>query len=230
MAAGGAPRVAAAAEALGAMREAGRQVEGLLGRLGFRLVAGVDEVGMGPLAGPVVAAAVVLPSRGRPVPVADSKTLDPAVRERLAGRIRRRAVGIGIGVVEAADVDRLNVYQAGLEAMRRAIATLAQAGVVPDFLVLDGRALPGASIPQVSFPKADEFVASAAAASVVAKVERDAMMTALHADYPEYGFASHMGYGTPAHLAALAAHGPSPIHRRSFAPVALAATRGAIKS
>lgn len=210
------------------MKVAGRHVERLLHRLGYRTVAGIDEAGMGPLAGPVVAAAVVLPPAGRLPPVADSKTLTASIRERLARRIRRVAVAVGVGVVEPADVDRLNVYRAGLEAMRRALAALP--GVRPDFLVVDGRAIDGVPVPQACFPGADGFVASVAAASIVAKVERDAIMTALDAAYPHYGFRAHMGYGTPAHLAALAAHGPSPVHRRSFAPVALAATSGAMDS
>jgi ribonuclease HII len=210
------------------MIAATRHVERLLHRLGCRTVAGLDEVGMGPLAGPVVAAAVVLPCGGRLPAVADSKTLTAPVRERIARRIHRVAVAVGIGVVEPADVDRLNVYRAGLEAMRRALAALS--GVRPDFLVVDGREIDGVGVPQAWFPGADGFVASVAAASIVAKVERDAMMTALDHAYPHYGFASHMGYATPAHLAALAAHGPSPVHRRSFAPVALAATRGAVNS
>jgi ribonuclease HII len=197
---------------------ASRYVERLLHRLGFRVVAGIDEVGMGPLAGPVVAAAVVLPSSGRVPAVADSKTLTARARERLAGQIRRSALGIGVGVVEPADVDRLNVYRAGLEAMTRALGQLVD--VRPDFLVLDGRTLDGVQAPQAAFPQADAFVSCVAAASIVAKVERDAIMAGLDHVYPAYGFASHMGYCTPAHLAALETHGPSPVHRRSFAPVA----------
>ena len=210
------------------MNPAGRHVERLLHRLGCRAVAGIDEVGMGPLAGPVVAAAVVFPQSGRLPRVADSKTLTAGVRERLARRIRRAALGVGIGIVESSDVDRLNVYQAGLEAMRRALAAVE--GVQPDFLVVDGREIAAIGIPQASFPGADAFVASVAAASIVAKVERDAIMRRLDATYPHYGFASHMGYGTPAHLDALARHGPSPVHRRSFAPVAVAATRAGEES
>ena len=201
---------------------ASRHVERLLHRLGYRFVVGLDEVGMGPLAGPVVAAAVVLPVGGGVPAVADSKTLTARMRARIAARVRRVAVGIGVGLVESHDVDRMNVFQAGLEAMRRALRGLD--GLRPDFALVDGREIPGLAIPQCAFPGADGFVASVAAASIVAKVERDAIMVRLHEAYPAYGFATHMGYGTPAHLAALEEHGPSPIHRRSFAPVAFAAT------
>jgi ribonuclease HII len=205
------------------MRAASRHVERLLYRLGCRAIAGLDEVGMGPLAGPVVAAAVVLPRAGRVPAVADSKSLTAPARERLARAVRRVALGVGIGVVEAVDVDRLNIYRAGVEAMRRALAALSD--VRPDFLLVDGREITGIGLPQACFPKADTFVASVAAASIVAKVERDAIMTALDRVHPGYGFASHKGYGTPAHLAALAALGACAAHRRSFAPVALAGPR-----
>jgi len=196
-------------------------LETLLWRVGIRHVAGVDEVGMGPLAGPVIAAAVVLPAGTAIDGVADSKVLTAVARERLAVEIRRRAVGVGIGCVEPAEIDRLNIYQAGLTAMTRAIQALAP--VVPGFVLLDGREIPWLTIPQSAYPKGDAFVCSIAAASIVAKVHRDALMRALDADYPDYGFARHMGYATAAHLAAIRAHGPSPAHRRSFAPVRAAA-------
>jgi len=205
-----------------------RHVERLLSRLGCRVVAGLDEVGMGPLAGPVVAAAVVLSRTGSQPAVADSKVLTAEDRERRARRIRRAAVAVGIGIVDPIEVDRLNVHRAGREAMRRALASLS--GVRPDFLVVDGRELDGVGVPQACFPKADAFVASVAAASIIAKVERDAVMVGLDEVYPAYGFASHKGYGTPAHLRALAAHGPCPVHRRSFAPVAVAAARAGVDS
>jgi len=192
-------------------------LEALLWRLGIPHVAGVDEVGMGPLAGPVVAAAVVLPPGSAIDGVADSKTLTATARERLDAEIRRRAVAVGLGVIEAAEIDRLNIYQAGLRAMARAVAALAP--VVPGFVLVDGREIPELALPQSAYPKGDSFVASIAAASIVAKVYRDALMRALDAVYPEYGFARHMGYATRAHLAAIRAHGPSPVHRRSFAPV-----------
>jgi ribonuclease HII len=197
-------------------------LETLLWRVGIRHVAGVDEVGMGPLAGPVVAAAVVLPPGTRLDGVADSKTLTAAARERLDAEIRRRAVSVGLGVVEAEEVDRLNVYQAGLCACRLAVEALA---VAPGFVLVDGREIPGLRVPQSAYPKGAGFVCSIAAASIVAKVHRDALMRALDARYPGYGFARHMGYSTRAHFAAIRERGPSPAHRRSFAPVR-AAVRG----
>jgi ribonuclease HII len=130
---------------------------------------------------------------------------------------------VGVGVVDVAEVDRLNVYRAGQEAMRRALAALAP--LAPDYLLVDGREVPRLGIPQSAYPKGDAFVASIAAASIVAKVRRDAIMRDLGATYPAYGFERHMGYGTASHLAALRQHGPSPVHRRSFAPVDAVAPR-----
>ena len=200
---------------------AGPHLERLLWKVGIRTVAGVDEVGMGPLAGPVVAAAVVF-SPGMMVDgAADSKVLTARARERLAAEIHARAAAVGLGVVEPAEVDRLNIYQAGFAAMRRALAALAP--VVPGFVLVDGREIPGLAIPQSAYPKGDAFVCSIAAASIVAKVHRDAIMRALAETYPAYGFARHMGYATAAHLRAIREHGPSPVHRRSFAPVRAAA-------
>jgi ribonuclease HII len=198
-------------------------LETLLWRVGIQHVAGVDEVGMGPLAGPVVAAAVVLPPGTRLDGVADSKVLAAPVRERLAAEIRRRALAVGVAVVEADEIDRVNIYQAGLRALRRAVEALT---VVPGFVLVDGREIPGLTMPQSAYPKGDAFVCSIAAASIVAKVHRDALMRELDERYPGYGFARHMGYSTRAHFAAIRMLGPSPIHRRSFAPVR-AALRGA---
>ena len=199
---------------------AGAHLETLLWRVGITYVAGVDEVGMGPLAGPVVAAAVVLPVGTRLDGVADSKVLRAAVREQLAVEIRRRALAVGVAVVEPEEIDRLNIYQAGLRACRLAVEALA---VVPGFVLVDGREIPGLSMPQSAYPKGDAFVCSIAAASIVAKVHRDALMRELDERYPGYGFARHMGYSTRAHFAAIREHGPSPVHRRSFAPVRAAA-------
>ena len=199
---------------------AGAHLETLLWRVGILHVAGVDEVGMGPLAGPVVAAAVVLPTGTRIDGVADSKVLRAAVREKLAAEIRRQALAVGVAVVEPDEIDRLNIYQAGLRACRLAIEALA---VVPGFVLVDGREIPGLTMPQSAYPKGDTFVCSIAAASIVAKVHRDALMCELDERYPGYGFARHMGYSTRAHFAAIREHGPSPVHRRSFAPVRAAA-------
>ncbi len=195
---------------------AGPHLETLLWRVGIRTVAGVDEVGMGPLAGPVVAAAVVLAPGTEIDGVADSKVLQAAVRERLAVEIRRRAVAVSIAIVEPDEIDRLNIYQAGLCACRRAVDGLP---LVPGYVLVDGREIPDLPMPQSAYPKGDSFVASIAAASIVAKVERDALMRRLDERYPVYGFARHMGYATPSHFAAIREHGPSPIHRMSFAPV-----------
>ena len=197
-------------------------LETLLWRVGLKHVAGVDEVGMGPLAGPVIAAAVVMPPGSYVDGVADSKVLTAAARERLAEEIHRRALTVGIGVVEPEEIDRLNIYQAGLCALRRAVEALA---VVPEFVLVDGREIPGLAMPQSAYPKGDSFVCSIAAASIVAKVHRDGLMRDLDRLYPGYGFARHMGYSTRAHFAAIREYGPSPIHRRSFAPVR-AAGRG----
>jgi ribonuclease HII len=175
---------------------------------------------MGPLAGPVVAAAVVFPPGFKLDGVADSKALRAIVREQLDGEIRRRALAVGIGMCEPDEIDRLNIYRAGLCACRRALEAL---GIVPGFVLVDGREIPGLPMPQSAYPKGDSFVCSIAAASIVAKVHRDAIMRELDGRYPGYGFGRHMGYSTRAHFAAIREHGPSPIHRRSFAPVRAAA-------
>jgi ribonuclease HII len=197
---------------------AGPHLERLLWRVGIRCVAGVDEVGMGPLAGPVVAAAVVLPPETTIAHVADSKQLTAAQRERLDVEIRARALAIGLGVVEPDEIDRLNIYQAGMKAKREALAALAP--LVPGFVLVDGREIPGLGVPQSAYPKGDAFVLSIAAASIVAKVFRDAIMRRLEDVHPGYGFAKHMGYATAVHLRAIETQGPSPVHRRSFAPIA----------
>jgi ribonuclease HII len=183
---------------------------------GARFVAGVDEVGVGPLAGPVVAAAVVLGDDVDLPGLDDSKCLTAAMRERLAREIRERAVAWAVAEVEAAEVDRLNVYRAALEAMRRAVLGLA---VVPDHLLVDARRIPGVDPPQTALVDGDACDGSIAAASIVAKVHRDALMQRLDRRFPGYGFARHKGYATREHLRALHALGPCGVHRRSFAPV-----------
>lgn len=192
------------------------RVERDLWRAGVTKVAGVDEVGVGPLAGPVVAAAVIVPEGMRLRGVDDSKKLTPALREVLAAEVAARALGIGIGVVEVADIDRLNIYHAALEAMRRAVLALP---FTPEHVVVDARRIPNLDVPQTALIHGDARSFSVAAASIVAKVTRDRMMRELDVLYPQYGFRDNMGYGTPGHLAAIAQHGPSPVHRRSFAPV-----------
>jgi len=183
---------------------------------GVRLVAGVDEVGMGPLAGPVVAGAVVLPDEPDLPGLDDSKRLTRAARERLAGAIREQALAFAIGTVPPVEVDRRNVYQAGLEAMRRAIRGLS---LTPDHLLVDGRSIPDLELPQTRIVGGDRSDGSIAAASIIAKVHRDALMRRLERRYPGYGFVRHKGYATREHLEALRRLGPCPVHRRSFAPV-----------
>jgi ribonuclease HII len=181
---------------------------------GVHRIAGVDEVGIGPLAGPVVAAAVVFEPNAMIPGVDDSKRVKPEVRERLAQRIREDALGVGIGVVQVEEIGRLNVYHAGILAMRRAVEQLPMA---PEHLLLDAREIPAISIPQSSFTKGDRLSFSIAAASIIAKTYRDGLMVELDRIYPRYGFAQHKGYCTPAHMRAIERYGPSVVHRKSFA-------------
>ncbi len=184
---------------------------------GHRNVAGVDEVGVGPLAGPVVAAAVILPESVDLPGLNDSKKVSRLARCRLDAAIRSQAVAIGIGEVPPSEIDRINILQATLEAMRRAVAAL---GDLPDHLLVDARTIPSIAVGQTALIGGDGRDGSIAAASIVAKVHRDSLMRRFHADHPGYGFDRHMGYGTAQHLAALRRLGASPIHRRSFQPVA----------
>lgn len=183
------------------------------------LIAGVDEVGRGPLAGPVVAAAVIL-DPARPIAgLADSKTLSPLRREQLAVEIRAKALAWALGRAEVAEIDRLNILQASLLAMQRAIAALS---IVPDQALVDGNRCPLLACPCRAIVRGDATVPAISAASILAKVARDAEMGELHERYPRYGFAQHKGYPTAAHRDALRRFGPCPEHRRSFAPVAAA--------
>ena len=185
---------------------------------GYRLIAGLDEVGRGPLAGPVLAACVVLPEDFDLTGIADSKKLTERQRERAEARIRREALAIGLGLVEPDMIDRINILQATHQAMRDAFNALSPA---PDYALIDGLPIRNFPCPaQKSIVGGDGLCASIAAASIVAKVARDRLMCEYDAHYPEYGFAGHKGYGAAKHLAALRQHGPCPIHRRSFAPVA----------
>ena len=200
-----------------------RTLENALRRVGFVHVAGVDEVGRGCLAGPVVAAAVLLdPARHIP-DLADSKLVPPAERDRLAVRIRRDAIGWALGEVAPADIDRLNIHRASLEAMRRAVAGLVPQ---PDVVLVDGFRVPGLEMAQRGIIHGDRLVASIAAASILAKVYRDGLMRDLHAADPRYRYDRHKGYATPAHLAAVARYGYSSIHRHSFRPRSLFDTIG----
>lgn len=181
-----------------------------------RLICGVDEAGRGPLAGPVYAAAVILDPR-RPVPgVKDSKKLSPANRVRLAGEIRAQALAWSVAWATVEEIDRLNILNATLLAMRRAVLDLALA---PDEVLVDGNRCPDLPYPCRAIVKGDDLIAAISAASILAKTERDKEMARLAVIHPEYGFDRHSGYPTAEHLAALAAHGVSPVHRRSFGPV-----------
>ncbi len=189
-------------------------------------VAGVDEVGVGPLAGPVVAAAVVLPEPVDLPGLDDSKKLSAPRREALAERIRSQAIAIGIGEVEPNEIDRLNIHRASLEAMRRAVEAV-DAKCPVDHLLVDARIVPGVRLgadQQTSLVRGDARDGSIAAASIVAKVHRDAIMQRLERTHPGYGFGRHMGYGTAEHLDALQRLGATAQHRRSFAPVAAVVT------
>lgn len=185
-------------------------------RCGYRRIAGIDEAGRGPLAGPVVAAAVILPVHARLAGVDDSKQLSEAERERLYPAILDQAVGVGIGLADAGEIDSLNILEATRLAMRRAIDNLAPA---PDYLLIDAVTLPAVRIPLRPIVKGDALSLSIAAASIIAKVTRDHLMSAYHATFPQYNFLSHKGYGTAEHLQMLARFGPCSIHRRTFAPV-----------
>jgi ribonuclease HII len=180
------------------------------------LVAGVDEAGRGPLAGPVVAVAVILDDLQPIKGLRDSKTLGAATRERLAIEVRARALCCSVAEATVDEIDRLNILHATLLAMRRAVEGLR---LVPSRVLVDGNRLPLLNVPAEAIVKGDAKVAAISAASIVAKVHRDALLAALHEQYPAYGFAEHKGYPTPEHLAALRRHGACAAHRRTFAPV-----------
>jgi ribonuclease HII len=182
-------------------------------RTGLTRVAGVDEAGRGPLAGPVVAAAVVLAPDRRVRGVADSKVLPPDRREELFALIHERAVAIGVGIVDHLTIDRINILEATRVAMSQALAALT---LVPQLVITDFVSLRSVPCPQRNLVDGDARCASVAAASIVAKVTRDRLMREADQTYPEYGFARHKGYATPEHIAAIDRHGLCPLHRRSF--------------
>jgi ribonuclease HII len=183
---------------------------------GFARVAGIDEAGMSPLAGPVVAGAVVLPLGYRREGIDDSKKLSAEQRNELVVHIKREAIAWGVGIVEPEEIDRINIYRAGLLAMRRAVEALS---VVPDYLLIDARSLKELAIPQRGIVRGDAQSISIAAASIVAKTTRDGLMVELDQRFPGYGFARHKGYPVHEHCRALAELGACEVHRRSFAPV-----------
>ena len=188
-------------------------LEWVLWKSGIRHIAGADEVGVGPLAGPVVAAAVVFPPGTFISRVGDSKRLSPQVRLEVAQIIRQKALGVGVGLAEVTEIDELNVYHAGLLAMRRAVENLP---LRPDHLLVDAREIPGLFMPQNKFSKGDGLSFSIAAASIVAKTYRDQLMVELGRAYPQYGLDRNKGYGTQEHQEAIRRHGPCAIHRKSY--------------
>ena len=196
-----------------------RRLAGLLTRerelwaTGIERIAGVDEAGVGPLAGPLVAAAVVFPAGFGLPGVDDSKKLAPELRRLLAVEIRATAVAFSVAIVEPEEIDRINVYQATLAAMGRALDALS---VRPQHVLVDARRIPGCDLPQESIIKGDARCHAIAAASILAKTARDGMMVRYEDEYPGYGFAAHKGYPTPTHREAIRRLGPCPIHRRSF--------------
>ena len=187
--------------------------EALARRQGYRHIAGIDEAGRGPLAGPVVAAAVILPAGFSLEGLDDSKKLSPSRRDSLFDEITGSALAIGVGLADHELIDRINILQATLAAMRQAVEKLQTA---PDFLLIDGISQIHLNIPQKTIKRGDSLSASIAAASIIAKVTRDRLMSLYDTQYPGYGFAGHKGYGSASHLAAIAELGPSPIHRLSF--------------
>ena len=192
------------------------QFENALWDAGLLHVAGVDEAGMSPLAGPVAAAAVIFAPGSRIPGVDDSKKLDAATREKLAVEIKGRAVAWSVAFAQVDEIDRINIYWAGLLAMRRAVEGLS---VAPQHILLDARRLRELEAPQQAIVKGDSKSLTIAAASILAKTARDALMCKLDAEYPGYGFSKHKGYPVREHRAALARLGASPVHRRSFTPV-----------
>lgn len=182
---------------------------------GSNFIAGIDEVGRGPLAGPVVACAVILPKEFYSEDIDDSKKLSPAKREDLFHIIKREAVSIGLGYVKEDVIDRINIRQASFLAMKKAVARLK---IHPDYLLVDGEEIPQIGIPQIAIVKGDSLSFTISSASIIAKVTRDRLMDKYHGLWPEYNFHKHKGYGTSEHLSLLRKYGPCPIHRMSYGP------------
>jgi ribonuclease HII len=193
-----------------------RGLEDLLARCGFCRIAGVDEAGRGSLAGPVVAAAVIVDPRCAIPGVDDSKCLDAACRERLAAAIRASAVAWAVVPIPPDIIDRINILEATKQAMRQSLAGLSPS---PDIAVIDAVGLSALGIPSLPLVRGDSVSYAVACASILAKVERDRMMVELDGQYPQYGFAAHKGYSVPEHLRALQTYGPCPVHRLTYGPV-----------
>jgi len=189
------------------------EFDSIVRRQGYSSLAGVDEAGRGPLAGPVVAAAVILPDGVELPEVNDSKKLSPAKREEIFEVIMATALAVGVGESDADLIDRINILQATLAAMKDAVALLT---VKPDYILVDGISKIPALLHQKTVKKGDATSLSIAAASIIAKVHRDRLMKEYHEQFPEYGFAGHKGYGSPEHFKAIATYGPCPIHRLTF--------------
>lgn len=192
------------------------QFEKTVSRNGFTFVAGIDEAGRGPLAGPVMAAAVILPVGLSINGVDDSKKLTPDKREKLFEIIMAQALSVGVGIMSPAEIDRINILQATRRAM---LAAVQQLSPQPDYLLIDGISSIDSAVPQKTIKKGDSLSLSIAAASIIAKVTRDRLMIEMDLKYPGYGFAGHKGYGSAAHMDAIRRLGPSPIHRLTFGGV-----------
>lgn len=188
-------------------------IEQIIWSNGFQRIAGVDEAGCGPLAGPVVAAAVVFPRDFYHPEINDSKKLTSSKREELAQLIRDKAIATGIGVVSHSEIDRMNIRQATFKAMRKALGSL---GIKPDYILFDGYELPERLFRQEAIINGDEISFTIAAASILAKVTRDHLMIKYHQQYPQYGFDRHKGYGTVFHREMIRKYGPCPLHRKTF--------------
>ena len=193
-----------------------QEIELALQREGYRHIAGIDEAGRGPLAGPVTAAAVILPVDCVIQGVTDSKQLTPKQRDRLYDEIQRTSIAVKVSHISNTVIDKVNILQATLQAMQDAVEQIVPP---PDYVLVDGTQLPRISTPAQAIPKGDSLSQSIAAASIIAKVTRDRLMVEFDEIYPRYGFRQHKGYGTAQHLQAIAQHGPCPIHRRSFKPI-----------
>lgn len=185
---------------------------------GFQYIAGIDEVGRGPLAGPVVAACVILPIGEKIQGLNDSKKIPKSKHETLYQEVLTRALAVGVGIIDSQTIDQVNIYEATKLAMKKAVADLSKGNIQPDYLLIDAMQL-DLPIPQESIIKGDANSLSIAAASIVAKVTRDHLMADYDVVFPGYGFAQNAGYGTKSHLEGLAVHGVTPIHRKTFEPV-----------